>query len=138
MTIYTKDALVVLYNLYITEDGNFQVIQKKIKSKLKSAKYEGEQLKHNVRNLHLIGLYRMYKTAMRRSQYPCNGWQTFSCKYLPYLERLTLDWLKVLFRISVYDNAKNEEVLEISKMMKKNFTDYKTTAADRRKTKAEK
>jgi hypothetical protein len=140
MTIYTSEALVVIYNLYVSEDGNFQAIQKRIRreGRYKTAKYEGEQLRHNVKNLHLIGLYRMYKTAMRRSLHPCNGWQTFSCKYLPHLDKLAIEWLKVLFRIAVYDDAKNEEVTEISKLIKKNFVHYRNKSAEKKKAKLEK
>jgi hypothetical protein len=49
----------------------------------------------------------MYKTAMRKSMHPCNGWQTFSAKYLPSMDKLTIEWLKILFRIAVYDDANN-------------------------------
>jgi len=36
----------------------------------------------------MIGLYRMYRTAMRRGTRPCSGWQTFCNKYVNTLKKL--------------------------------------------------
>lgn len=99
----------MLYKLYESKDGNLDIIEKIIQKegKFKTRKYSGYHLRHNVKNLHLIGLYRMYKSAMKQNMRPCNGWQTFSSKYMLKIQRFTVDWLKVLFRVAVYDDAKN-------------------------------
>lgn len=48
---------------------------------------------------------------MKQNMRPCNGWQTFSAKYILKIDQFSIDWLKILFRIAVYDDAKNTEII---------------------------
>lgn len=82
-------------------------------------KYVGELLRHNVRNLFLIGLYRMYKAAMRNGMRPSSGWPSFNIKYNSVLDRLDLGMLKLLFRVAVYDDAQTPEIIDMSKAIRR-------------------
>ena len=79
-----------MYKLYVAQNGNIKMVENYIKKegKYKTDKYEGAILRHNIRNLYMIGLYRTYKAAMRRGTRPCSGWQTFTTKYEPVLKKL--------------------------------------------------
>lgn len=79
-----------MYKLFVSEYGNIKMIEQKIKkeSRYKVDKYVGASLQHNIENLYLIGLYRMYKAAMRKGNRPCNGWQTFTAKYESVIKKL--------------------------------------------------
>ena len=77
--IFGVTALETIYRYFAGENGNLYNIEKKLKNDgmFTAPMYQGELLRANLRNLELIGLFRVYQTVMRARNKPNYPWKTF-------------------------------------------------------------
>ena len=106
--LYTREALSMIYRSFDEENGNLKNVEKTIRidGKFVSAKYRGEALKQNIKNIMLIGLYQVYLIALKSLDKPCDGWESFAKKYIDNIDTFELYWQKVLLRIGIEGNPK--------------------------------
>lgn len=82
-------------------------------------RYCGEQLKKNLKNLMLIGLFKVYKKSIKSTEKSKKNWESFLKNYLSTFEQFESYWKKVLLKIAIFDNPKMEEVKQITMMIHK-------------------